>query len=120
MRGECYLTKAEDFARIHGQGKWMGRGLIGIKSCSNALPMARYGFIVSKRVGKAVVRNRVKRRLREIVRHLPLKPGVDVVFSSRPKAALAGFETLRTDIMNNLSYAGLLVKDDKENCIGND
>jgi ribonuclease P protein component len=120
MRGECYITKAEDFTRIHRQGKWTGRGLIGIKNCVNSLPVARYGFIVSKRVGKAVIRNRVKRRLREIVRLLPLKPGMDVVFSARPKAALVDFGTLRTDVIISLSYAGLLVKDDKENCVAND
>jgi ribonuclease P protein component len=120
MRGESYLTRTEDFSRIYRQGKHVGSGLIGIKVCTNALPVARCGFVVSRRVGNAIVRNRVKRRLREIVRRLPLKTGMDIVFSARPRAAIAGFETLKLDIINNLSYAGLLVKDDKENCIGND
>jgi ribonuclease P protein component len=120
MKGEQYLTKPEDFVRIHGQGKWMGGGLVGVKSCPSTLPGARYGFIVSKRVGGAVVRNRVKRRLREIVRRLHLKPGTDIIFSARPQAAQAGFQALTIAVLNCLTQAGLLVKDDKKNCSGDD
>ena len=120
MKEEQYLTKPEDFARVHGQGKWLGGGLVGVKTCPNGLPGARYGFIVSKRVGKAVVRNRVKRRLREIVRQLSLKPGTDIIFSARPQTALAEFGTLKTAVVDGLSHAGVLVRNDKKNCSGND
>jgi ribonuclease P protein component len=120
MKGEQYLNKPGDFARVHGRCKWRGGGLVGIKSCPNDLPQARYGFIVSKRVGKAVVRNRVKRRLKEIVRKLNLKPGTDTIFSARPQAAQAEFGALKTTILNLLSQAGLLVRDDKKSCSGHD
>jgi ribonuclease P protein component len=120
MKGEQYLTKAEDFARVHGQGKWMGGSLLGIKSRPNDLPQTRCGFIVSKRVGKAVVRNRVKRRLREIVRRLNLKPGTDIVLSARPQAAQAEFAALKTAALNLLAQAGLLIRNDKKNCSGDD
>jgi len=120
MKGEQYLNKPGDFGRVHAQGKWLGSGLVGIKSCPNVLPQARYGFIVSKRVGGAVVRNRVKRRLREIVRQLNLKPGTDIIFSARPQAAQAEFEALKTAVLNLLAKAGLLVRDDKKKCSGDD
>ena len=120
MKGEQYLTKPGDFARVHGQGKWLGGGLVGFKSRPNDLPQARYGFIVSKRVGKAVVRNRVKRRLREIVRQLDLKPGTDIVLSARPQAAQANFGALQTAVLSLLARAGLLVRNDKKNCSGDD
>jgi ribonuclease P protein component len=113
MKGEQYLTKPEDFVRICGRGKWMGGELVGIKSCPNDLPKARYGFIVSKRVGKAVVRNRVKRRLREIIRQLDLKLGTDTIFNARSQAAQADFGALKADVLKLLAQAGLLVKDDK-------
>ena len=117
MNGEQHLTKPQDFARVHGQGKWVGGGLIGIKSCQTGLPLARTGFIVSKRVGGAVVRNRVKRRLREIVRALPLKPGADIVISARPRTAVAGFAELKETVSNLLANAGLLLTtDDKKDC----
>ena len=120
MKGEQYLTKPEDFARVHEQGKWMGGGLVGIKSRPSDLPQARYGFIVSKRVGKAVVRNRVKRRLREIVRQLVLKPGTDIILGVKPQAAQADFGALKTDVLKLLAQAGLLVRDDKKSCPGDD
>ena len=112
MKGEQYLTKPEDFARVHGQVKWLGGGLVGIKSRPNDLPQVRYGFIVSKRVGKAVVRNRVKRRLREIVRHLDLKAGTDIILSARPQAAQAEYAALNTAVLDLLAQAGLLIKND--------
>ena len=120
MKGEQYLNKPGDFARVHGQCKWLGGGLVGIKSCPNDLPQTRYGFIVSKRVGKAVARNRVKRRLREIVRQLNLKPGTDTILSARPQAAQAEYGALKTSVLNLLAQTGLLVRDDTKNCSGDD
>lgn len=69
----------------------------------------RIGFSVSKRVGGAVVRNRVKRRLREAVRVrlTSLTPGWDIVVSARPAAASAPFETLDAEIGALLQRAGL-------------
>jgi ribonuclease P protein component len=112
MKGEQYLTRPEDFALVHGQGKWLGGRLLGIKSRPNQLSCARYGFIISKRVGKAVMRNRVKRRLREIVRQLHLKPGTDIVLSARPQAAQAKYAELKATVLNLLGQTGLLGKND--------
>jgi ribonuclease P protein component len=55
--------------------------------------------VVSRRVGPAVTRNRVKRRLREIYRHaLPsMKPGLWVVVTAKPAAATATWESLRAE-----------------------
>ena len=120
MKGEQHLNKPGDFARAHEQGKRMGGELVVIKSCPNGLFQARYGFIVSKRVGKAVVRNRVKRRLREIMRQLKLKPGIDTILSARPQAAQAEYKALKTDVLNLLIQTGVLVRDDKKICSGDD
>jgi ribonuclease P protein component len=56
----------------------------------------RTGFVTSKRVGGAVVRNRIRRRLREIVRHHPevLAPGFWLVVIARPAAARASYSAL--------------------------
>jgi ribonuclease P protein component len=67
-----------------------------------------------------VVRNRVKRRLREILRELNLKAGNDIILSARPQAARAEFGALKTAVLNLLAQAGLLVQDDKKNCSGHD
>lgn len=59
---------------------------------------SRFGFVVSKRVGTAVVRNRVRRRMSEIVRaEMPAVP-VDVVLRATPAAASADFATLQAAI----------------------
>lgn len=47
----------------------------------------RVGLVVSKSAGNAVTRNRIKRRLRHIVRTLPLKPGIDYVIIGASQVA---------------------------------
>ena len=92
----------------------MGKGLVGVKTCSNDTGYTRYGFIVSKRVGGAVTRNRVKRRLREIVRRTDTKQGMDIIISARPQAAGASFAVLKNDVTISLARAGVM-QDDKNN-----
>ena len=73
--------------------------------------MTRIGFTVSKRVGKAHVRNHVKRVLREIVRdYVPrLRPGFDVVIISRPALAERSFVEAAEAVRRQLVAARLLV-----------
>jgi ribonuclease P protein component len=93
---------------VQSQGRWRGARLIGIKARPNEFNLARWGIIASKRVGKAVVRNRVRRRLRELIRVLPLKGGYDFVVTARPEAASAEFAVLRKTLLQLLAEAGLL------------
>lgn len=73
----------------------------------NDLHIARFGFVVSRKVGKAVVRNRVKRRLREAVRkHLAEIPsGWDIVILARPPSAEARFAEIESALVQTLARA---------------
>lgn len=76
----------------------------------NDLPISRFGFSVSKRVGGAVVRNRVRRRVREAVRlQLPeVAIGYDVVFVARTPAAQAAYSQIENSVDRLLRLAGLV------------
>jgi ribonuclease P protein component len=74
-------------------GRSAGSRLVVLYVLPTRSPQTRIGFSVSKRVGKATIRNRVKRLLREAVRHyLPgLPSGHDLVFIARPASATASY-----------------------------
>ncbi|MFC0595979.1 ribonuclease P protein component [Thermus composti] len=70
-------------------------------------PELRVGIVVSKKVGKAVARNKVKRRLREILRRLHL-PQAHLLVIAHPEAREAGFAELFQDVVRALRKSGLI------------
>ncbi len=108
MRKEEHLTKPEQYTLVYNKGRSWISNLVVMKALPNGLPLSRYGFSVSKRTGKAVTRNRVKRLLREILRLTPLEPGWDIIFIARPLAANTDYASLEKSIGDLLSRAQLL------------
>ena len=106
--GKEYITKPEQYTLVYAKGSSWSCDLVVMKALPNGLPLTRCGFSVSRRVGKAVVRNRVKRLLREIVRPMPLKNGWDIVFIARPAVATADYTSLKRAVEGLLSRARLL------------
>jgi ribonuclease P protein component len=78
-----------------------------VRALPNGLDLTRYGFAVGRRVGKAVVRNRIKRRLREILRKAKLSPGWDIIVIARSPAALADYKKLEKSVAALLTKAGI-------------
>jgi ribonuclease P protein component len=107
---ENRLCKAEDFARVRREGKAWSHPWLVVTATPNGGTVTRVGFTVSKRVGKAHARNRVKRVLREIVRScLPVMPsGYDVVIISRPGLAGRPYEAVDVAVKRQLGLARLL------------
>lgn len=70
-------------------------------------PETRVGIVVSKKVGKAVARNKVKRRLREILRRLHL-PKAHLLLVASPEAREADFAELFQDVVRALRKSGLV------------
>ena len=108
MKGEGYLTKPQQFASVYSKGSSWASNLVVMNALPNGLTISRYGLSVSKRVGKAVTRNRLKRLLREILRTLPIKSAWDIIFIVRPAAATVDYSSLRKSVEGLLSRAHLL------------
>jgi ribonuclease P protein component len=69
---------------------------------------ARVAVVASRKVGTAVSRNRAKRVLREAVRTLPLRAGVDVVLIARAATAVAHGDRVRDEVERLATDLGLL------------
>jgi len=115
MQPQHRLRARADFERARRRGRFWSSALLGLTVVRNDLDLTRCGFAVSRRVGKAVVRNRVRRRLREMMRgQLPhLARGWDLVFSARPPAASATSAELSGAVSDLLHRARVNVQDPK-------
>jgi ribonuclease P protein component len=101
------LRRRSDFLRVQGTGRRFRSRLCAVLVSTGEAQARRVGFTVSRKVGKAVVRNRVRRRLREVVRNESDKflPGYDHVIIAYPAAADASFNDLAKDLTWLLSSA---------------
>ena len=107
MQRRQRLTESRRFAEIHRDGVSAANRLLVLRTLPNGLDHSRFGFVVSKRIGNAVTRNLVKRRLREVIRHYKVKDGWDAVFIARRGAASAEFMQLKRAAHNLLRRAEL-------------
>lgn len=102
------LRRRNDFTAAVRAGRRAGRGtlVIHLRYSDEATP-PRAGFVVSRAVGGAVIRNRVRRRLRHLVREhvADLPPGTTLVVRALPAAAGAQPARLGTDLAGALRAA---------------
>jgi len=108
MRRELRLRRRRDFDAVFRKGRAWHNELLVLRSLPNALDHNRYGFVTGRRLGGAVVRNRLRRRLRESLRVLPSRLGWDVVVSAKAPAAGAPFRELNRAVVDLLTRAGIL------------
>ena len=102
------LRRRAEFALVMREGRRSRHPLLHLAVRRSGMPGTRIGFSVGKRLGGAVVRNQVKRRLRMIVRGLTWSDGFDVVVLAQPPAALVNFEALAGALKRTGEQAGIL------------
>jgi ribonuclease P protein component len=98
------VRKRLDYLRIQNQGRRFSTPHFLVftlpAGAATAGPPTRFGVTVSRKVGDAVTRNRVKRWIRESCRRWApaLPPGLDIVVVARPQAARAGFAPISAEL----------------------
>ena len=100
MQRQHRLGVAGRISEIHRRGRSVANGLLVMRVLPNGLDRSRFCFVTGKRIGNAVVRNRVKRRLREVVRNSAAAPGWDTVLIARKGAGDADFKQLERAVNN--------------------
>ena len=108
MRPEQRLRQRGDFDAVYRRARPYRSDLFVLRALRTDLPSSRFGFPVRQAVGNAVVRNRIKRRLREVVSAMPIAGGWDVVVSARVGAADADYQRLRKTVRDLMTRAGVL------------
>ena len=108
MQRRSRLTGGPRFSQIHQDGSSAANSLLVIRFLANDLDYSRFGFIISKRIGNAAVRNRMKRRLREAVRSNQIKAGWDALFIARKGSERANFQDLIQAATNLLRRSSLV------------
>lgn len=95
------LLHRAEIRRVYEEGERRNAPLCSVFCRSNGLAYSRLGITVPKRLGSAVLRNRIKRRLREVFRlnRSAIAAGWDIVLNPRPAVAKVEFRVLARGIL---------------------
>jgi ribonuclease P protein component len=115
MRYTVSIKKNRDFKSLYRSGKSSVNPYLVIYCRKNRRGESRLGISVGTKVGKAVCRNRVRRRIREAYRlsEEKIRPGYDLVVVARVRAAAAGFQDIETALLCLCGKLGLLRGEEK-------
>ena len=116
MERRLRLRHTEDFTRLRQKGTATQNRYILMSRLPNGLSHNRYGLVTSGRVGGAVVRNRTRRLLREVIRVLnpQLRSGFDVVLVVRQPLTQQPFETVNRILTEMFHQANLMLVESSE------
>ena len=112
MKRYFRLSQANDFRRAKTEGQSKKHKLVVLLFVRNNLTTSRTAFVASKKVGNAVVRNRVKRLMRAGTADIwsEIKSGWDLIFYARAAGAKASFQDWVSAIQSLLREADLIIE----------
>ena len=111
MKFTTSLKKNHEFKRLYNKGKSAASQCVAIYCRRNGKPENRLGVTVSTKLGGAVQRNRIRRRLKEIYRlnEEKLSKGYDVVIVARMRSRYTGYRELESSVLALFSKLNLMV-----------
>ena len=98
---EQRLRRSADYLCCYRRGRKRHGSLASLHYHPNEVQEARLGITASRKVGKAVIRHKLKRRIRNIFRRWPQRgelPSLDIVVHLKPTAGKSDFMTLRQEV----------------------
>lgn len=113
MDPQVTVKENGDFRRIYRKGRSAVFGGVVVYCLKNRKGMSRLGVTVSTKLGHAVVRNRVRRRLRELYRlhKQEMLPGYDLIVVARVRAVEMPYAKMEKQYLHCLAQLGLLRED---------
>jgi len=104
------LSRPRDFATLQEHGTVRSHPLLVVRVLRTDLDTTRFGLATGRKIGGAVIRNRLRRRLREALRALApsFQPGWDVLIIARPALVTATHEELSEAVGKLLRRGGVL------------
>ena len=98
---ECRVTRRAEYDAVYREGQRRSSREFTIFVRANGLDLSRFGWSIKRALGTAVRRNRIRRRIREILRlhRQEIAPGWDIVIHPRSSAATANFTALTDELL---------------------
>jgi len=113
MKKAARLKGKKEFDTVFSEGRAWANNFVVLRAMPNSVGVSRYGIVAGRRLGKAVVRNKAKRRLRVVASKIVAREGWDVVLVARKAAVETDYHTLERATRDLFARASLLGEDER-------
>ncbi|WAA12296.1 ribonuclease P protein component [Fervidibacillus halotolerans] len=112
MKKKYRIKKNEEFQRIFKKGKSAANRQFIIYRLENERDHFRIGLSVSKKIGNAVVRNRIKRYIRQVFHELEqeIRPSYDLIIIARKPAKDMDYHEVKQSLIHVLKISGIFIR----------